>query len=165
MLLYRSTSFSGLASLNKSIQEISSLNEVRSKDLSFRKLMCFTVGDGLGTPEPAIRSGDTGQRIPCSDSCQLITALMCNQWAPKVARKCESKHWYACGADGLSGGRSVYSHMITKFSRMSSLPYFLTHGAPLRALRAREFLYYCDSYSGRKVWSSEPMLQHFWQRT
>ena len=28
-------------------------------------------------------------------------------WAPKVARKCESKHWYACGADGRSVGRSV----------------------------------------------------------
>ena len=23
-------------------------------------------------------------------------------WAPKLARKCESKHWYACGADGRS---------------------------------------------------------------
>ena len=23
-------------------------------------------------------------------------------WAPKVARRCESKHWYACGADGRS---------------------------------------------------------------
>ena len=28
-------------------------------------------------------------------------------WAPKVARKCESKHWYACGADGRSVRRSV----------------------------------------------------------
>ena len=27
-------------------------------------------------------------------------------------------------------GRSVYDHVITKFSRMVSLPYFLTHGAP-----------------------------------
>ena len=27
--------------------------------------------------------------------------------APKVARKWESKHWYACGADGRSVGRSV----------------------------------------------------------
>ena len=35
--------------------------------------------------------------------------------------------------DGLSVGRSVYGHVITKFSRMSSLPHFLTHGAPLRA--------------------------------
>ena len=27
-------------------------------------------------------------------------------WAPKETRKCESKHWYACGADGRSVGRS-----------------------------------------------------------
>ena len=40
--------------------------------------------------------------------------------------------------DGRSGGRSVYGHVITKFSRMGSLPHFLIHGAPLRALRARE---------------------------
>ena len=33
-------------------------------------------------------------------------------------------------------GRGVYGHAITKFSRMGSLPYFLTHGVPLRALRA-----------------------------
>ena len=25
-------------------------------------------------------------------------------WASKVARKCESKHWYACGADGRAAG-------------------------------------------------------------
>ena len=48
------------------------------------------------TPEPAIGSGDTFQRIPCFDSCQLITTLMCNicvqyqsSCAPKLARKCE----------------------------------------------------------------------------
>ena len=51
-------------------------------------------------------------------------------WAPKVARKCESKHWYACGADGRSRERAVYGHVITKFSRMDSLPHFLTQGAP-----------------------------------
>ena len=65
-------------------------------------------------------------------------------WAPKVARKCESKHWYACGADGRSGGRSVYGHVITKFSRMGSLPHFVTHGAPLRASRARAPLIKCS---------------------
>ena len=27
--------------------------------------------------------------------------------APKLARKCEIKHWYTCGADGRNG-RSVY---------------------------------------------------------
>ena len=31
--------------------------------------------------------------------------------------------------------------MITKLSRMGSLPHFFTHGAPLRALRARELRY------------------------
>ena len=42
-------------------------------------------------------------------------------------------HWYACDADG----RSVYGHVITKFSRMVRLLHFLTHGAPL-ARFARE---------------------------
>ena len=50
-------------------------------------------------------------------------------------------HWYACGADGRSVGRSVYGHVITKFSRMGSLSLFFTHGAPLSALRARELRY------------------------
>ena len=35
----------------------------------------------------------------------------------------------------------MYGHVITKFSRMGSLPHFLTHGALLRALRARELRY------------------------
>ena len=47
-------------------------------------------------------------------------------------------HWYACGGDGRSLGLAVYGHVITKFSRMGSLLHFLTHGAPPRALRARE---------------------------
>ena len=60
-------------------------------------------------------------------------------WAPKLARKCESKHWFPCGADGRS-----YGHVITKFSRMGRLPHFLSYGAPsTRALRARvELRYY-----------------------
>ena len=40
--------------------------------------------DGL-TPEPAIRSGDTGQQLPCFDSCQLITTLMCPMCAISVS--------------------------------------------------------------------------------
>ena len=44
--------------------------------------------------------------------------------------------------DGRAGGRSVYGHVITKFSRMGSLPHFFTHGAPLRALRALELRYH-----------------------
>ena len=41
-------------------------------------------------------------------------------------------HWYACGADGRSLARSVYGHVITKFSRIFRLPHFLSYGAPLQ---------------------------------
>ena len=63
-----------------------------------------------------MRSRDTGQRIPSFDSCQLITTWMCDirLQAPKLARKGEVKHWFSYAADG----RSVYGHVITKFSRM-----------------------------------------------
>ena len=51
------------------------------------------------TPEPAIRSSDTGQRISCFDSCQLITTLMSNgcvhyqfSCALNLARKYEIEH-------------------------------------------------------------------------
>ena len=37
--------------------------------------------------------------------------------------------------DGRAVGRLVYGHVITKFSRMGRLPYFLSYGAPLRAAR------------------------------
>ena len=43
--------------------------------------------------------------------------------------------------DGRACGRSVYGHVITKFSRMGSLPHFFTHDALLRALRTRELRY------------------------
>ena len=49
---------------------------------------------------------------------------------------------------GRTVGRSVYGHVITKFSTMGSLPPFLTHGAPLRALRARELPYNGGYVSG-----------------
>ena len=41
---------------------------------NFKKILDL---DG-STLKPAVRSGDTGQPIPCFDSCQLITTLMCN---------------------------------------------------------------------------------------
>ena len=46
--------------------------------------------------------------------------------------------------NGRAGDRSVYGHVITKVYRMGSLPHFLTHGAPLRAVRARELRYYAS---------------------
>ena len=36
--------------------------------------------------------------------------------APKLLRKCEIKHWYACGANGRKVGRTVYSQVIVEFS-------------------------------------------------
>ena len=41
--------------------------------------------------------------------------------------------------DGLSGGRAVYGHVITKFSRMGRLLHFLTHGAPLARFARESF--------------------------
>ena len=38
--------------------------------------------------------------------------------APKLARKCEIKHWYACGVDRRKVGWSVYGHVIAEFSKM-----------------------------------------------
>ena len=71
-------------------------------------------------PEPAIRSGDTGQQKHYFDSYQLIKTWMYNirLQAPKLARKCNIKHWYACGADEQKVGWSVYGHVIAEFSRM-----------------------------------------------
>ena len=70
-------------------------------------------------PEPAIRSGDAGQQKHYFDSCQLIKTGMYNirLQAPKLAGKCDIKHWYACGADGQKVGWSVYGHVIAEFSR------------------------------------------------
>ena len=70
-------------------------------------------------PEPAIPSVDTGQQKHYFDSCQLIKTLVFNikLQAPILARKCEIKHWYACGADGRKVGWSVYGHVIAEFFR------------------------------------------------
>ena len=39
--------------------------------------------------------------------------------APILARKCEIKQWYACGAEeGKKVGCSVYGHVIAEFSKM-----------------------------------------------
>ena len=54
-----------------------SLRSIETSNLSadnFKKVLDL---DG-STLEPAVRSGDTGQRISCFDSCQLITLLVCN---------------------------------------------------------------------------------------
>ena len=66
-------------------------------------------------------------------------------WPPKLVRKCEIKHWFPCGVDGLSFGRAVYGHVITNFSGMDRFSYPWYSAA--RASRARVplliILWYC----------------------
>ena len=60
----------------ESLEKINlSLRSFETGNLSADKKIFDLDGSTL---EPAVRSGDTGQQIPCFDSCQLITALMCN---------------------------------------------------------------------------------------
>ena len=112
---------------------------------NFKKILNL---DG-STPDPAIWSGDTDQRILYFDSCQLITTLMYNVWAisvfcaPKLGRKCEIEHWLPCGADGWA----VYGHVITKFSGMGRFTYpWCSAGA----LCAPELRY--NNYSPKLGW-------------
>ena len=66
--------------------------------------------------------------------------------------------------DGRSGGRSVYGHVITKFSRMGSIPHFLTHGAPLRASRARAPLWCTlhDHHKKAALWQMGCLYYGYW---
>ena len=52
---------------------------------------------------------------------KVVQTLTSSIYLCLVVRKCESKHWISSGADGRSRGRSVgrsvYGHVITKFSR------------------------------------------------
>ena len=69
------------------------------------------------TLEPALRSGDTGQRMPCFDSCQLIIDVqLVFSWAPKLA-KCVRVN-IGFPVVRTDGRRSVYGHVITKFCGM-----------------------------------------------
>ena len=87
---------------NNEIQLELSLRSVENWKLASGKLKKKTRHNLDGsTPDPAVWSGDTGQRILCFDSCQLTTTSMCNirLQAPKLARNCNISHWFPCGAD------------------------------------------------------------------
>ena len=66
---------------------------------NFKKVLDL---DGL-TPEPVIRSGDTGQRIPCFCSCQLFSPGL-PKWLESVK---VNIGFPVLRRDGRSGGRSV----------------------------------------------------------
>ena len=101
---------------------------------NFKKILDL---DGL-TPEPAIRSGDTGQRIPCFDSCQLITTLMCNISLAVLPNWLESVRLNIGFPVVRTDGLAVYGEVITKFSGMVR---FTCPWCSEGALRSPEFRY------------------------
>ena len=85
------------------------------------------IGQFGSTPEPAIRSCNTGQWILCFDSCQLITTLMCNirfagsHTSITLARKCNVSHWFPL----VRTGGWMYGQVTSKLSCMYSNQIFL----------------------------------------
>ena len=85
-----------------------------------------------------MQSCDTGQQILFFDSCQLITTWISNT-------KFYTGHIKVChfASANMKGWMYVqmYSLLLllrTKISWKHRLPYFLTHGAPLRTLHVLE---------------------------
>ena len=92
---------------------------------NFKKVLDL---DG-STLEPPVPSGNTGQRISCFDSCQLITTLMCNQFSLGLPNQPESVR-VNIGFPVVRMDGRAYGHLITTFSRIGRLPHFLSYGAP-----------------------------------
>ena len=67
-------------------------------------------------PEPVIPSCDSGQRIPCFDSCQLTIIWLS---IIKLIQVAGVSHWFSCGTDGRTQG-----HVMTKISYMDRLTKF-----------------------------------------
>ena len=112
-----------------------SLRSFETGNLSADNFKKILDHDG-STLESAVWSADTGQRMPYFDSCQLITTLMCNsEFSLGLLNQLESVKvnigslW--CGR--TVGGRSVYGHVITKFSGMGRFTQLwgAARGAPL----------------------------------
>ena len=62
-----------------------------------------------------------------------IAVQLVFSWAPKLASKCESKHWLPCGADGRTG----YGHVITKFVGWVDYHISLAMGRSAKRARGR----------------------------
>ena len=86
--------------------------------------------------EPASRSGDTGQQVPCFDSCQLITTLMCNMCTISVFlcyQTSQKVHvrlnigFHVVRTDGRKDGRCT----VTWLPNFLGWIDFLSYGAPL----------------------------------
>ena len=67
----------------------------------------------------------------------LIMLIRMGNITDRLLSSCARSHLTSAYMKCVYGWASVL-YVIIKFSRMDSLPNFVTHGAPLRALRARE---------------------------
>jgi len=84
--------------------------------------------------------------------------------ATKPARKCEIEHWYASGVDGRSVVRSVYGHVITKFSGIGRFTYswcsagarFTRARAPLKSVFQHQMKHHevHQTYSAARLFST-----------
>ena len=91
--------------------------------------------------EPTRRSCDHCQRMFNFDSCQSNHSHTdgSHNWQASVKLcKMYCDNWHRLTWSVCTGGLAGVRYVITKFSRTDSLPNFVTHGAALRALRARE---------------------------
>ena len=62
---------------------------------------------------------------------QNIDAQSVFSWALKVVRKCESQHWFSCGADSHSGGRVVIRCTVTWLPNFLRWVDLVSYGASL----------------------------------
>ena len=93
--------------------------------------------------EPTRWSCDNCQRMSDFDSCQSNSTHTdgLHNWKASQVVQDLLDIWHRHKWSVCTGGRADVRYVITKFSRMDSLPNFVTHGAPLRAICARELRY------------------------
>ena len=90
--------------------------------------------------EPARWSCDNCQRMSDFDSCQSNRTHTDGLQNWKASQVVQDLFWHLTSAylKCVYRGAGGVRYVITKFSRMDSLPNFVTHGTVLRSPRARE---------------------------
>ena len=102
-------------------------------------ISAYMYGKTTGlSSKPARWTCDNCQRMSdfLSDV-NLIMLIRMGNITDRLVSSCARSHLTSAYMKCVYGWASVL-YVIIKFSRMDSLPNFITHGAPLRALRARE---------------------------
>ena len=97
---------------------------------------CLIKPSGKASPEPARWSCDNCQRMSDFDSCQSNRTHTDGLHNWKASQVVQDLLWHLTSAYmncvyGWVYGRACVRYVITKFSRMDSLPNFVTRGAPL----------------------------------